>query len=49
MKTDYKTVDIRTPAGLKKAEKLQEKGWKIATAGLYLIQFYKRKKEKENE
>ena len=41
MKFIYKTVDTSTLKGLKEAEKLKEKGWKIIRAGLFLIQFEK--------
>ena len=33
MKYSYKKIDISTVAGLKKAERLQAKGWKAISVG----------------
>jgi hypothetical protein len=40
-KLKYKTIDISTLKGIKAAEKLQSKEWKIMSTGFYTIQFYK--------
>lgn len=34
-------IDLRTEKGIKKAEELKKKGWKIASHGIDTIQFYK--------
>lgn len=43
MRIEYKTVNIRTLKGLRKAERLKEKGWKIGSVGFETIQFYRNK------
>jgi hypothetical protein len=42
MKTEFKTVDTSTLAGLKEAERLKEEGWSIYRTGLFLV-YFKRK------
>ena len=42
----YRTIDVRTIAGIKKAEMLKAHGWKISSVGLDTIQFYKSFKKK---
>lgn len=37
---EYKTVDTRTLAGLRQAERLKAQGWTVGSVGLYTIQFY---------
>jgi hypothetical protein len=37
----YKTVDMRTIEGIKKAEKLKENGWLIYSHSPDVIKFYK--------
>lgn len=41
---EYKTVNTRSEAGLKEAEKLKEQGWKIISSGTETIQFERPKK-----
>jgi hypothetical protein len=41
MKIKYKTLDLRFEENFDKAERLQARGWKIGSAGLYTIQLYK--------
>ena len=41
-RTEYKTVDTSTLAGLREAERLQEAGWKIVRSGLWLVYFQRR-------
>ena len=41
-RTEYKTVDTSTLAGLKHAERLLEAGWKIVRSGLSLVYFQRR-------
>ena len=46
----YKTVDLRTPKGIKHAEQLKSQGWVIGAIGFHTIQFYKSFKEgKDND
>ena len=40
--TEYKTIDIRTLEGLKRAEWYEAHGWIIGSVGLNTIQFYKK-------
>ncbi len=40
--TEYKTIDIRTLEGLKRAEWYKAHGWIIGSVGLNTIQFYKK-------
>lgn len=42
MKTEYRTVEVHTLAGLKLAESLKAAGWKIIRSGLFTIQFSRR-------
>jgi len=42
MKIQYKTINIGTLQGVKQAEKLKNKGWKIRNIGFNTIQFYKK-------
>lgn len=42
MKTQYKTIDTSTLAGLKEAESLKANGWQIVRTGLFLVYFQKR-------
>jgi len=35
MRYEYKRVDVSTLDGLKKAERLQENGWKLISCGLF--------------
>jgi hypothetical protein len=44
MKTQYKSVDTSTLAGLKQAERLKAQGWTIYRVGLFIISFYRRAK-----
>lgn len=44
MRTEYKTVDTSTVAGIEAAEKLQAQGWVMYSVGLYLIKFYRKTK-----
>lgn len=39
----YKTVDISTLKGIKKAERLQANGWKFVIVGVNKLQFSKEK------
>jgi len=43
MKIKYITVNTKTLAGLKKAERLKQKGWIIGSVGFWTIQFHKSK------
>lgn len=40
-RTQYRTVDTSTLAGLKTAKRLHRNGWKTARVGLFLIWFYR--------
>ncbi len=44
MKIKYKTVDINTPQGLRKAEWLKNHGWIIGSVGFSTILFFYRRK-----
>lgn len=46
-KYKYKTIDISTIAGIKKAEWYQSHGWKIISIGGDKIQFEKKTKRKK--
>jgi len=39
----YKTIDTRTLAGIRQAERLKRAGWIIVSVGFYRIQFMKAK------
>ena len=41
MKAKYKTIDLRTIKGIKQAELLKSKGWKVGSVGFDTIQLYK--------
>jgi len=43
LKTEYRTVDTHTLAGLKQAERLHRAGWKQTSVSLFTIQFSRRK------
>jgi hypothetical protein len=42
MKTEYRTVDTSTLAGLKQAERLKAAGWTMYSVGLFLVKFYRK-------
>jgi hypothetical protein len=42
-KTEYRTVDTSTLAGLKQAERLHANGWTQYGRGLFLVRFYRRR------
>lgn len=46
-RTEYRTVDVSTAAGLEEAERLYEWGWKIYRSGLFTIWFYRRTERRE--
>jgi len=46
MKVKHKTIDVSTIKGLKEAEKLKNKGWKIGSVGLFTVQLWR---DKNNE
>ena len=46
MRIKYITVNIGTLKGVKEAEQLKNKGWKIGSFGFNTIQFYKKEKKK---
>lgn len=46
--TEYKTIDIRTLEGLKRAEWYKAHGWKVNSCGIDTIQFYKRRNNEVN-
>lgn len=39
----YRTVSTATIKGLREAERLHLSGWKVASQGLFTIQFYRAK------
>ena len=41
-KLKYKTIDTRTVKGLRQAERLKAKGWKVASVGFHTIMLYKK-------
>lgn len=42
---EYKTIDISTESGLRKAEKMHTSGdWFINSQGMFTIQFYRQKR-----
>lgn len=42
MRTEYRTADTSTLAGLKLAERLHTSGWTTVSVGLFRIQFMRR-------
>lgn len=43
MRTEYKSVDTSTLAGIRAAERLQANGWTCYSVGLFILKFYRRK------
>lgn len=41
VRIEYKTVDLRSNTGQKKAEKMHKAGWKTGAVGISSIQFYR--------
>lgn len=39
MVTQYRTVDTRTVAGIRQAERLHTSGWRTVSVGLFRVQF----------
>jgi len=42
VRIEYRTIDTSTLKGLKRAERLQARGWTIGRVGLFLVQFYRK-------
>ncbi len=40
---EYKTIEVKTEAGIAKAEKLQAEGWKVGETGIDSVQMYRKK------
>ena len=41
-RTEYKSVNTHTLAGLQEAEALKQAGWKIVRTGLFMVWFVRR-------
>lgn len=45
---EYRTIDTRSVAGIKAAEKLKSDGWQIYAAGFFSMTFMRPKADRDN-